>query len=495
MTTADRCDHPLDFLFTPSSVAVVGASKNPDSPGYAFLRQLLEFPFRGPVYPIHPRETEILGTRCYQSLREIPGPVDLVISSIPHHQVLPLVEDCAAKGVRALHLYTARLAETQLEERRELEREVIRRAREGGMRVIGPNCMGIYCPAVGLTFRQTLPREAGHVAFASQSGGNAAELEYLGAGRGLRFSKIVSFGNASDLNESDFLEYFLADPQTRVIGLYLEGMKEGRRFQELLRQADGVKPLVLYKGGSTRAGARAVTSHTASLSGDEALWDALCVQHGVVRVPTMEELSDVLLAVQLLPPASGRRVLVMGGGGGGSVSAADACELEGLEVPPLPPEMRNEIRGFAPDVWSLISNPLDGSAMGSVETMNRCYELGTRWEGADLVIANTSATWFLDNLEGAERHTKSTRMFIRLAKEAAKPAVVFITAGDTTMPWRAEAVLKAEEECAKAGVPAFPNIHRAARALSRFVAYHRRLSERALPDSAPLRSASAGARS
>jgi acyl-CoA synthetase (NDP forming) len=194
----------------------------------------------------------------------------------------------------------------------------------------------------------------------------------------------------------------------------------------------------------------------------------------------MEELSDVLLAFQLLQPSSGRRVLVMGGGGGGSVAAADVCELEGFEVPPLPPEMRDEIRSFAPEVWSLISNPMDGSAMGGLETMIRCYQLGARWEGADLVIANTSATWLLDHPEGVDRHTVNTQMFVRLAKEAKKPTVLFVTVGDTTAPWRAEAVRKAEEECVKAGVALFPNIHRAARALSRFVGYHRRHSGRAL---------------
>lgn len=470
------CDHPLDFLFHPRSVAVAGASKNPESAGYAYLRQLLEFPFRGPLYPVHPKETEILGLPCYRSVREVPGPVDHVISSVPHHQALSLVDDCAAKGVRSLHLFTARMAETQLEERRGLEEEVIRRAREGDMRVIGPNCMGLYSPRSGLTFRYSLPKESGSVAFASQSGGNAAELEYMGVGRGLRFSKIVSFGNASDLNECDFLEYFLADPETRVIGLYLEGVKDGRRFLELLRQARGVKPVVLYKGGKTRAGTRAVTSHTASLSGDDALWNAVCRQLNVIRVQSMEELADLLLAFQLLKPATGRRVLVMGGGGGGSVAAADVCELEGLEVPPLPPEVREEIRSFAPDVWSLISNPMDGSAMGGIETMTRCYELGTKWDGADLVIANSSATWLLDYPDGAERHAFTAAMFAQMAVRSSKPMVLFVTAGDTTTPWRAEAVVKAVEESSRTGVLIFPNIHRAARTLAQFTGYHRRFA-------------------
>jgi acyl-CoA synthetase (NDP forming) len=467
--------HPLDVLFHPRSVAIVGVSKNSESQGFIYLRQLLEFPFNGAVYPVSMDEQEVLGVRCHKRLGEIPGPVDHVISCIPHHQVLSLLEDCVAKGVRSIHLFTARMAETQLEDRLELERQVVHRARQGGIRVIGPNCMGLYCPNVGLTFRFSLPKEAGHVAFASQSGGNAADLEYQGAGRGLRFSKIISFGNASDLNESDFLDYLLEDPQTKVIAMYLEGVKEGRRLLDLLQRSDGKKPVVLFKAGRTKAGSRAVISHTASVSGGVALWEAICRQFGVVSVHSMQEMADVLLAFQFLPPSTGKRVLVMGGGGGGSVAAADICELEGFQVPPLPPEMREEIRSFAPDVWSLISNPMDGSVMGSIETMVHAFQIGTRWDGVDLLIGNSSAVWLLDYPQGAARHELSLQFLVNLAQDAEKPMVIFINSGDPTIPWRVEAVLKAQELCRDAGIPVYPNIRRAARALAHFTRYYRRL--------------------
>ncbi|MBL7178364.1 MAG: CoA-binding protein [Desulfobacteraceae bacterium] len=467
--------HPLDPLFNPRSVAIVGVSKNSDSQGHIYLRQMLEFPFHGPVYPVSVDEDEVLGVRCYKTLRHIAGPVDHVISCIPHHQILSLVEDCVFKGVRSIHFYTARMAETQLEDRLDLERQIVHRARQGGIRVIGPNCMGLYCPDIGLTFRFSLPKESGHVAFASQSGGNAADLEYQGAGRGLRFSKIISFGNASDINESDCLEYLTEDPHTKVIAMYLEGVKEGGRFMDLLRRLEGKKPVVLFKAGRTKAGSRAVISHTASMSGKSDLWEAICRQFGVVNVHSIREMADVLLAFQFLPPSSGQRVLVMGGGGGGSVAAADVCELEGFEVPPLPPEMREEIRSFAPEVWSLISNPMDGSVMGSVETMVRAFQTGIQWEGVDLLIGNSGAVWLLDYPQSAERHELSIQFLIDLARDADKPMVIFINSGDPTTQWRVESVLKAQKQCRDADIPVYPNIQRAARALAHFTRYHRRI--------------------
>ena len=475
--TSKVCDHPLEPLFHPRSVAVVGVSKHPENPGNQYLRQLLAFPFQGPVYSVSKEDPGIPDVPCHKTLREISGPVDHVISCVPHHQVLSLLADCIAKNIRCLHLYTARLAETQLPDRIDLEKEIVAKARAAGIRVIGPNCMGLYCPDVGITFRFSLPREPGHVAFASQSGGNAAELEYQGVGRGLRFSKIISFGNASDLNEADFLEYLIEDPRTRIIAMYLEGVRDGRRLVDLFRRLDGRKPLILFKAGRTAAGSRAVISHTASVSGEDSLWAAICRQYGIVRVHSMWEMADALLAFQCLAPSAGSRVVIMGGGGGGSVASADACELEGLEAPPLPPEMREEIKSFAPDVWSLISNPMDGSVMGGMGIMSRCFKMGVDWKGVDLVIANSSALWLLDHPDGAGILGKGLGYLIHLARERIKPMVIFVDDGDSISPWRVEAVRKAREDCAAAGVPVYPNIQRAVRSLAHFTAYHRRQAD------------------
>lgn len=476
-TSLTTCDHPLDSLFHPRSVAIVGVSKHPENVGNKYLKQLLQFPFKGPIYPVSLTEKEINGIRCYKSIGDISDPIDHVISCIPHHQAISLVEDCVIKGVNSIHLYTARLAETQLDDRLDLEKKIIKTAKEGGIRIIGPNCMGLYCPSVGLTFRFSLPKEPGTIAFASQSGGHAANLEYQSVGRGLRFSKIISFGNAADLNESDFFEYLIEDPQTKVIALYLEGVKNGPRFIKLLRHADGKKPVVLYKAGATKAGSRAVISHTASLSGEEIMWEAICHQFGVIKVNSIEEMADVLLAFQFLRPVTGQKLLIMGGGGGGSVEAADVCELEGFEVPPLPSSMKEEIRSFAPDVWSLISNPMDGSVMSGPETMARSFKLGSQWEGVDLLIGNSSAVWLLDHPDGAAQHEFSLEFLINLARDSQKPMVIFVNTGDPTSLWRVEAALKAQDKCSIARIPVYSDIQRAAKALAHFTKYYRRINK------------------
>jgi acyl-CoA synthetase (NDP forming) len=202
-----------------------------------FVRALQYMEFAGPIYPINPKAQEVLGLRCYPSLLEVPGPVDHVISSIPASGVLELMDHAAAKAVRSVHFFTAGFRETGEEERIGLEQELLRRAQAAGIRVIGPNCMGLYCPGARVAFNRESPRESGNVAFVSQSGLNAEELIFYAALRGVRFSKVVSYGNAVDLDESDFLEYCTVDPETDIIATYIEGVKDGRRFLRRLSAA------------------------------------------------------------------------------------------------------------------------------------------------------------------------------------------------------------------------------------------------------------------
>src|SRR3990170_1965808 len=220
----------IEAIFHPRSIAVVGASANPDSPGYDYVSSLREFGYQGQVYPINPRADEILGLPACSSLRDVPGQVDYVISCIPAAAVLDLVDDCAAKGVRALQLFTGRFSETGRREGMDLERRLLQRARAAGVRIIGPNCMGLLYPRLGISFRTDMPREPGTVGFLSQSGNLLLELTYLGGPRGLRFSKAISYGNGLDLNEADFLDYFAQDAETEVIGAYIEGVHDGRRL-------------------------------------------------------------------------------------------------------------------------------------------------------------------------------------------------------------------------------------------------------------------------
>jgi len=285
--------------------------------------------------------------------------VDYVISSVPARVVPQLVEDCGFKGVKTIHFFTAGFSETGDEERAEMEKQAVRRARELGIRIIGPNCMGLYVPSAGLSFMPGLPTESGPVAFISQSGANAGDFIRVTAVRGIRYSKVISYGNAADLDESDFFEYCAADPETRVIAAYIEGVKDGRRFLQALRKAARVKPVVILKGGRTEAGGRAAHSHTGALAGSIQVFDAACRQAGAVRVDTLEELADVTVAMTFLGGLSGRGVGIIGSGGGQSVLGADEAASAGLEVPPLPDETQEKLREFTPVAGTSTRNPVD----------------------------------------------------------------------------------------------------------------------------------------
>ena len=259
--------HPLEEILHPKSIAVAGASDNPDAQGYSFTCHLLDYGYRGKIYPVNPRHSEILGIKAYSRIRDIPGPVDYVISAVPASAVLDMLDDCAQKGVKCVHLFTARFSETGRQEAAALEQEILEKARKFGIRLIGPNCMGVYYPREGMSFGYDFPREQGSVGLVAQTGGGAAIVINVASMRGVRFSKVISYGNALDFNECDYLDYFSQDPETKIILMYIEGVKDGRRFFNSLRRAAAAKPVVILKGDRGKSGARAIASHTASLAG------------------------------------------------------------------------------------------------------------------------------------------------------------------------------------------------------------------------------------
>ncbi len=309
----------LDFMFHPRSIAVVGASTQ-DGPG-SFVGAIKEMGFDGALYPVNPKAEEIAGLKCYPRLADIPGDVNHVISSVPLRFVEQLVEDAAEKHVKVLHFFTAGFSETGDEEASALEARILVRAGQLGIRVVGPNCMGLYVPASGLSFMPGMPTELGPVALLSQSGANAGEFCRTGGTRGLSFSKVVSYGNGADLRESELLEYAAEDPATEVIACYIEGLRDGAHFMRALRKAAAVKPVVILKGGQTESGARAANSHTGSLAGSLQIFDAAVRQAGAVRVERMEELIDTAVAFRFLRGLRGPRAGIVGGGGGHSVLA------------------------------------------------------------------------------------------------------------------------------------------------------------------------------
>lgn len=466
----------LDFIFHPRSIAVVGASARPGNRGReTFLQPLVDHHFPGPLYPVNLRSEETLGLKGYASVLDIPGPVDYVISSIPAPNVLQLIDQCGEKGVRVIHFFTARFTETGRADAAKLEQEVKRRARERGLRIIGPNCMGVYYPAQGMAFGRG-PQEAGSVGFLSQSGGNAMGLISSTSLKGLRFSKVVSYGNALDINECDLLEYFASDPETAVIGAYIEGVRDGRRFPRVLREAVARKPVVLLKGGRTEAGRRAVASHTASLAGERQIWAALAQQTGAVLVSSLEELGDMLIAFRFCPPAKGHRVGVAGGGGGSSVEAADVCEEMGLKVEPIPASIRDELKRRS-IFWDWISNPADGSILGRDDvTTDDIFELMAKAPDYDLLIANVGEPWMMygrSGRGGPGPSRASPDRSIQIGREAGKPAAFVLS--DTVQDQRAHnrSLAEMRQKLVQAEVAVYPSMHRAARALGRLATFYR----------------------
>jgi acyl-CoA synthetase (NDP forming) len=340
------------------------------------------------MYLVNPKGGEIEGHKVYPSLKDIPGSIDHVIGLVPAPAAPGLVRECAGKGVRAMHFCTAGFSETAEEEGIRLEAEVVKEARKYNIRVIGPNCLGIYCPETKLSFSPTFPKEIGTVGLISQSGGNSNYMVRQAALRGVRFSRGISFGNACDLDESDFLEYLAMDDKTRIIALYIEGIKDGKRFRRALEMATKEKPVILLKGGMTEGGARAVAGHTAALAGGRVAWESLCRQFGIISVTSLDELIDVLVTLIFMPPPKGRNVALIGAGGGASVLITDEFERRGLKVPNLPQKIISEIRSFTPAAGNILRNPVDYSqSMMNQQGLARTMDILSRWEGIDFLVA------------------------------------------------------------------------------------------------------------
>jgi acetyl coenzyme A synthetase (ADP forming)-like protein len=355
-------------LLCPKSVAVVGASRNPASIGFRVLDGMLKAGFAGPVYPVNPRADAVLGRAAYPSVRVVPGPVDLAVITTPRDAVLPVLEDCAAHGVRAVVVITAGFAEVG-PDGRELQERIVRLLNDSRMRMVGPNCLGLInadaAVRLNASFSPIFPA-AGPVAMSSQSG--AVGLAALGAaGRyGMGFSTFVSVGNKADVSGNDLLEYWEQDEATRVILLYLESFGNPRRFARIARRVGRTKPIVAIKSGRSKAGGRAAGSHTAALAAREVAVDALFHQSGVIRVDTLEELFDVAIVLANQPLPAGPRIAVVTNAGGPGILAADAAEACGLQVPPPTPALRARLGGILPSAAGL-SNPIDMIATATPE--------------------------------------------------------------------------------------------------------------------------------
>ncbi|NKB58165.1 MAG: acyl-CoA synthetase [Alphaproteobacteria bacterium] len=348
-------------LFEPEAIAVVGASASSVSIGNTFIDRLRETGFPGAIYPIHPTAETVADLPAYPSLAETPTRVDYAYIAVAANRIPPMLRK--AKGrVRFAQVISAGFGEVAAGET--LQTELVEAGREGGCRVIGPNCLGLHTPRGRVSFAKNASMTAGSVGIISQSGGLGTDIIRRGQIRGIQYSGLLTVGNSADIGPNDLLEFYLADPATKVIGLYLEDTKDGRRFTQILRRAD--KPVVILKGGRTKAGQAAAASHTGSLAGDDRVWGTLEKQTGCVLVETLDDFLETLLAFQMLGVRSTRptqRIVLFGNGGGTSVLATDYFARLGLDIDPLDDTTVATLDALKLPPGTSVINPIDTPVM------------------------------------------------------------------------------------------------------------------------------------
>jgi len=378
----------LDAILRPRSIAVIGASRRPDTIGFQILDNLVRHGFTGPVYPVNPHATVIHSIRAYPSILDVPEPVDLAIVVVPKEAVFSVAEDCIRKGVRGLVVISAGFREVG-GDGEERERQLVELVRRHGVRMVGPNCMGVLNtdPSVSMnaTFAPTMPPSGG-VALMSQSGAMGLSIIDYADALDFGISAFVSVGNKADVSGNDLLEYWKADPATRVVLFYLESFGNPARFLALAREVTRKKPLFVVKSGRTGAGARAAASHTGSLAGTDAAVDALLVQSGVIRADSVEELFDLAMAFANQPIPRGNRVAIVSNAGGPGIIIADACEANKLAVIELGEETQARLRAALPDEAS-VRNPVDLIASARAGAYEQALDAVLTDEQIDAAIA------------------------------------------------------------------------------------------------------------
>lgn len=352
----------LKSFFEPSSVAVVGASREPGKLGHEVIRNIIEAGFRGKLYPINPKADEVLGLKCYPSVKDVLGKVELAVIIVPARFVSSVVADCGAKGVKAAIVISGGFGEVG-PTGAELERQLVAAAKKANLRIVGPNCQGVNSTSVGLCASWPLVRTKGPISVISQSGTILAAIACWAEEEGIGVNKLVALGNKCDVDETELLKYMADDEGTKVVALYIEGVRNGRKFLDVARSAAKKKSILVLKGGRTAKGAEAVVSHTRSLAGKDAVFDAAFKQAGIHRAMSVEELYDACKGFAHLLLPKGKNVATVTSSGGSGILATDACEEFGLNVIELPADVREGLKEKLPPEC-ILRNPLDltGSA-------------------------------------------------------------------------------------------------------------------------------------
>ncbi len=472
-------------IFHPRTIAIVGVSAEEGGTGFGagMLKSIMAMGFEGKMFPVNPKGGSIAGLEIYKRIEDIPEIIDFAIIAVAARYVPSALAACLVKGAAGAEILSSGFSELGTEEGRELERQ-IQEIAAGGIRVVGPNCFGIYCPASGITLLPgpDLSRESGPVAFIAQSGGMSIDLAHTGKWLGIRFSKMVSFGNGADLREAELLHYFAGDPETRVISMYIEGIKDGENFFSELKATASQKPVIVLKGGLSKAGARSVASHTASMGGSRVIWQSILKQAGAVQVNDTEELAQVSMAFSILPPRSYRGISIVGGGGAIGVTASDIAETYGIDVPLFPPDLRERIGSILPRPGSSANNPIDvANPFVSAQILREAMLGAAKDDRVELQIIVSLLFHYKQIARMFDKPVKYVAPYKELVQcmrdvvdETGKPVVAVLPnvkreldSMDVT-----ELIALTRQEYIAHGIPVFDELHDAIRAISHINHYY-----------------------
>lgn len=468
----------LKPIFEPRSVAVIGASNNPTKWGCIILANIVSYGFEGKIYPVNPSEEKILGIKAYPNIVSVKDEIDLAVIARPAESVPQHIDECAEAGVKAAIAIAGGFRETG-KEGEALEREVVKRARKGGVLLVGPNTMGVYSASVSLCalMPPVSPRK-GEVALISQSGNIGTNLLGFGSTVGVGFSRFVSSGNEADIECYEYLDYFGSDSSVKVILLYLEGVRSGRKFMKVAEEVAEKKPVIAYKSGRTRAGIRAARSHSGAIFSPNEVVRAVFKQTGIVQASTINEMLDLAKSFVNLPPPRGRRVGILTWGGGYGVVASDVFEEVGLDVVSLSDDTIRKLDAFLPPYWSK-GNPVDLVGVFDRSIQPSCLDIIAGDTNVDIVVAlgfivgsGAFAGAFggmLYSKEGrsvirewiARSDEESMEYMVKLIGKYGKPVVAVTATTDM------EVVARAAEK----GAVVYPTIETAASVLSKMVQY------------------------
>lgn len=459
----------LERIFCPRSVAIVGATSNPKKYGFQFVNYVKGHGYNGKIYPINPKGGEVLGLKIYPDFDSVDDEVDLAVILTGADTVPKAVQQCAAKGVKGVVIISAGFSESG-EEGRRLEGEVVEIARSGGIRIVGPNCLGVVNLEIGLnaTACAVVPKQKGSLGFISQSGSSLELLFSLSEERGIYFNKVVSSGNEADLNLVDYLEYFSQDPNINVIMMYIEGIGEenGRKFIELARKTTPHKPVVALKVGRTSIGERAISTHTGALVGKAELYSAAFKQCGIIEAKTYEELFDYGLVFSNGRIPMGDRVAIMGPGGPG-ISTADTLAEEGGVIPEFSQQTKEKFKQIVPSFMAGLKNPLDITPSFPMDERERLYMTLLGDENTDGAIILTSALFYMK---------KFSEIIPRIYAKSSKPLLV-----GSIMSMTLPEIHETAKTLGRVGIPFYPSPERAAKAylvLVKYAKYLRNVKER-----------------